>query len=131
MNHLTDEELLALKRRLRERRERLEEEIREELRKSDKEQYGELAGEVHDMGDEAVADLLADLNVSTVSRLIMELREAEAALQRMAMGSYGLCEDCNTPIPFERLSVSPSARRCLEHQEQQERLFKEGKRPIY
>ena len=125
MNHLDTQQLDALKDRLTQERTRLRTEIRDELMESDQESYADLAGQVHDAGDESVADLLADANVTTISRLIMELREVEAALDRMNEGSYGLCQDCGEEIPLARLEVYPTARRCLEHQERYERTHPE------
>lgn len=41
------------------------------------------------------------------------LVEIEAALQRLAEGRYGDCENCSQPIPEARLQVRPDARRCV------------------
>jgi DnaK suppressor protein len=41
------------------------------------------------------------------------LAEVEAALGRLADGSYGTCETCGRPIPAERLEVRPVARTCV------------------
>jgi RNA polymerase-binding protein DksA len=127
MDHFTDEQLTQLKKQLLEARQQLRSEIRDELLKADEEQYGDLAGQVHDPADESVADLLVDTNIAVVSRYIGELREVESALQRMEMGSYGLCEECGGDIPFERLRVQPTARRDVEHQERYEKDFGEAK----
>lgn len=129
MKHLSTEELNTMKARLGEERSRLRALIREELLRNDAEQYGDLAGQVHDTGEESVADLLADVNISVVGRLIQELREVEAALERINMGSYGLCEDCGTTIAFDRLQAYPTARRCVADQERHERLFVEENKP--
>jgi RNA polymerase-binding protein DksA len=129
MNHLTEAQLTALKQQLLEARQQLRSEIRDELLKSDEEQYGDLAGQVHDPADESVADLLVDTNIAMVSRFIGELREVEAALERFEMGSYGQCEECGGEIPFERLKVQPTARRDIEHQTRHEKTFGEGEKP--
>jgi len=129
MNHLTDKELNTMKARLGEERTRLRSLIREELLRNDAEQYGDLAGQVHDTGDESVADLLADVNISVVGRLIQELREVEAALERINMGIYAVCEDCGTTIPYARLEAYPTARRCVVDQERHEKLFIEENKP--
>ena len=129
MNHLTESQVTSLKQQLLEARQQLRSEIRDELLKADQEQYGDLAGQVHDPADESVADLLVDTNIAVVSRYIAELREVEAALERMNEGSYGLCEECGGEIPFERLKVQPAARRDIEHQERFEKTFGESKKP--
>ncbi len=129
MDHLTEMQLTALKQQLLETRQQLRSQIREELLKTDEEQYSDLAGQVHDPADESVADLLVDTNIAAVSRYIGELREVEAALQRMEMGSYGLCEECGNEIPYERLKVQPTALRDVEHQERYEKNFGEQSKP--
>ncbi|HWQ52840.1 MAG TPA: SpoIIE family protein phosphatase [Bryobacteraceae bacterium] len=43
------------------------------------------------------------------------LQEIDAALERMEVGTYGLCAVCNDPIEKERLAVDPLARVCLDH----------------
>lgn len=41
------------------------------------------------------------------------MAEVERALARMDEGTYGRCEACELPIPFERLEVIPESRYCL------------------
>ncbi|MEN9979845.1 MAG: TraR/DksA C4-type zinc finger protein [candidate division WOR-3 bacterium] len=42
------------------------------------------------------------------------LREIDAALDRIARGTYGICERCGEPIPLARLEVIPYARLCMK-----------------
>jgi len=77
------------------------------------ESYGALTGGVVDRGDEASADLIADIGNAEVARDARELRALEAALERMSKGEYGNCADCAEPIAFERLKVEPGATRCI------------------
>ncbi len=41
------------------------------------------------------------------------LVEVEAALARLAGGTYGVCERCGRPIPEGRLEARPVARTCV------------------
>ena len=41
------------------------------------------------------------------------VEEIDDALTRLADGSYGTCESCGKPVPFERLEVIPRARSCV------------------
>ena len=50
-----------------------------------------------------------------------ELVEIEAARERIRAGRYGLCSECEEPIPLDRLRAMPTARLCLEHQAAWER----------
>jgi RNA polymerase-binding transcription factor DksA len=44
------------------------------------------------------------------------LADIEAALRRLERGSYGLCEQCRTAIPLERLEILPLSRYCMRCQ---------------
>lgn len=45
---------------------------------------------------------------------LRELREVDAALQRLKNGSYGRCERCGAAIGRRRLRTIPEAHNCLE-----------------
>src|SRR3984957_9250484 len=42
------------------------------------------------------------------------LAELERAEQRMADGTYGICEQCGAALPSERLAARPAARTCVQ-----------------
>lgn len=120
MSDLSREQLAQLSKLVEEERVRLRQDIREELTRSDDEQYATLAGQVHDSGDESVADLLSDVNTAVISHSIKELREIEAAQERIREGTYGTCEECGEAIPYARLQAYPAARLCIADQERYE-----------
>ncbi len=41
------------------------------------------------------------------------LRQLDLALERMAAGTYGVCERCGRPIPVERLRIRPATTTCV------------------
>ena len=43
---------------------------------------------------------------------LQEIRMIEAALDRIAKGTYGICVSCGDPIARSRLDVVPHAPRC-------------------
>jgi phosphoserine phosphatase RsbU/P len=43
------------------------------------------------------------------------LREVDSALERMAKGNYGLCEECHETVEQDRLLSDPLVRYCLDH----------------
>ncbi len=98
----------------------LRREIREALLRADTESYGELAGRVHDAEEEALADLLTDVNLAQISRAVEEIRDIDSALRRIASRTYGGCLDCGEPIDPERLGIYPAAKRCLDCQRSHE-----------
>jgi len=70
--------------------------------------------------DWVLADILADLDIATVTRDISELTDVEAALARIEDGSYGTCVDCGEAIGWPRLNAQPTAQRCITCQEKLE-----------
>lgn len=123
MSALSPQQITELEAQLRSRHAKLLEEIRDELARSGDQHYIDLAGRVNDLGDESVADLLADQEASHVDRQINEVRDIEAALGRIKAGEYGLCIDCGEDIAFERLQAYPTAKRCIRCQEQREKQY--------
>jgi len=43
-----------------------------------------------------------------------QLRQVEAALQRIEAGTYGFCSVCGKPIPVERLEAVPWTTLCID-----------------
>lgn len=100
------------------------ERVRDELERSENQQYIELLGRVPaDLGDQSVADALADLNLTLIDRHIRELREIEATRSRLRDPSFGLCVECGDNIGFERLQAYPTATRCVECQRRRETKY--------
>lgn len=120
MTELSESQIQQLTDSLQQRRTALRTQIMEVLSRTGEHPYGELAG-VPDVGDASVADLLIDLDNAMVHRDVEEIRQIEAALERISRGEYGNCIDCGLAIEFERLQVFPSAKRCLPCQGQHEK----------
>lgn len=59
-------------------------------------------------------------DLSTLEQVEAELAEVDAALDRLADGSYGRCLACGQPIGEERLRAVPAARFCLADQQRAE-----------
>jgi len=105
-------------------------EVRDEFEHAEDQQYAELIGRIPaDVGDQSVADALADLNVAIVDRHIGELRDIEAAKARIANRTFGTCIVCGEDIGVERLRAYPTAKRCYRCQQQRERTFAHGGTP--
>ena len=121
-------EIVFLRKQLRDRAAVLREEIRTGLIKYDEDQYRAIADRVGDLDERSVAGLLTDIDLSEVDRDVIELKDIENALTRIAEGRYGVCIDCEEPISFERLEKLPSAARCHNCQERFEHA---DPRPTY
>jgi len=107
---LTPEQILKDKQQV------LWQELSRQLRDSGDKNYIDVAGRVHDLGDESVADVLADLDLSHLENETRELKDIEVALARIRTGSYGSCIDCGKQIDADRLEAYPTAKRCLDCQ---------------
>ena len=120
---LTDKQLHEMQKKLKDRFYALREEIRLELLNSEEQSYIELAGRVHDLEEESVADVLYDLQLANMDRHIEEIRAIDAALMRIADRSYGSCVDCGAEIDMQRLQAYPTAKRCLDCQAMHEKTY--------
>ncbi|MEK7323241.1 MAG: TraR/DksA family transcriptional regulator [Pseudomonadota bacterium] len=123
MTELTTAQLNQFKQQLERRQARLREDIRADLLAVDEQPYSELAGLVRDSGEAAVADWLADLNITLIDRQVQKLGRIERALLRIKTGRYDICGDCGGEIGVERLGSYPEAERCVVCQAQRERVF--------
>ena len=55
-----------------------------------------------------------ELNYELKKEAERRLRSLEAALQKLARGSYAICEICGKPIDPERLAILPETTRCVD-----------------
>lgn len=79
------------------------------------------APDTGDRQDSAASEAARALEFRLARHELARLRELDAALQRMANGTYGICEESGDDIPFARLRLSPTARYTVEAQEELER----------
>jgi len=126
---LTREERAELEAIVRREHERLMSELREEIEQSRQETFGAVEGGVGDSADEAVADLLSDLDTAEITRDLGDVRALEAALGRVADGTYGRCTACGTDIPVARLRAQPAALRCMPCQDVHEKTHAHAPEP--
>jgi RNA polymerase-binding transcription factor len=100
----------ALRRRLGDRRRellRLVTNTEDEIRELDTNVPAELEEEAQEAH---IATVLAHLD----DRGKAEIEAIDRAMTRIARGDYGTCEDCEEPIPLERLHVLPTATTCVD-----------------
>ena len=53
-------------------------------------------------------------NLSVENSLEGQLKDVDEALERMANGTYGICDNCKEEIDIERLKVYPAAKACIK-----------------
>jgi RNA polymerase-binding transcription factor DksA len=61
-------------------------------------------------GDSVLERELAEAGAARAEETAADVAHA---LERMENGTYGWCEACGAPMPFERLQAIPSARLCV------------------
>ena len=112
-------------------RRRLEEEqirlqgIRDDLHREQDEAVSDTGGELSSFdqhpGDSGTETFEMEKNVSLLEQVDDDLREIEAAFERLERGTYGTCQACGRPIGDERLEAMPATRFCIEDQAKAER----------
>lgn len=72
--------------------------------------------------DVVSADVDKDIEMSIQGQNRTVLYRIEESLRRLSTGDYGICEDCDEPIPVRRLEAMPFALRCVGCQEEAEEM---------
>ena len=108
------------------RRAELRQEVRAQLEGSEDDRVVGLRRRIQENDDWGVADGLAELDIAEARHALAELAAVDAALQRLAAGSYGQCSDCGEPIAAARLLAYPTATRCIDCQQQYETRHRGG-----
>jgi len=129
MARLTAREIRRFEQRLRTRRRELLDAIDARISETERNDFTELLGRVRDSGEESVAEFFASANLTMLDREVHELRDVEAALARIADGTYGKCEECGGDIDKARLEAYPTATRCVECERRRE-IARAGGRDI-
>lgn len=70
-----------------------------------------------DDSDLAVAHIQGQLDCLIIEKYALELQEVESSLQKIADGTYGICEMCDDEISTDRLRAKPHARYCIDCRE--------------
>jgi len=122
MTHLSDRQLDTLRGLLDEREQAVRSGVLEHadrLRASSEPAPASPTGDIADLAD---VEQTRDNENAAVKRELRELRDIEAARERIAEDEAGICIDCGDEIPFARLQAQPTAARCVPCQERIERL---------
>lgn len=127
--NMTKKHIETLQRQMEDELASLMNETREEMDPELKANYIDIDGNVADTGDEAVADTLIDTDNAIIGMHLQEVRDLNAALDRIQSGVYGVCIDCSGEINSKRLTAYPTAKRCIECQVQHEKTYASEPKP--
>jgi DnaK suppressor protein len=112
-NHLTAGQRAALQARLELRRNELDRRI---AQRQEGLSRAEHASEVlkQDADDAPQRDADREIDLALTDQDMAELGAVSRALRRVHDADFGLCIDCGSPIPFDRLQVEPQTLRCVD-----------------
>lgn len=79
--------------------------------------------ELADIGSD---NFLRDMELSLMGEESKRIRLIQDALERLDNGTYGVCLDCDAPIPEGRLEALPYAKLCVTCKSRREELEAEG-----
>jgi RNA polymerase-binding protein DksA len=116
---------------LRKRRGDLVREVRAKMQEARGQNADMLETATMDDADKATVSERESLDYAEAARDNRELAEVDAALERLARGEYGICVDCEQPIPVARLRAYPAATRCSQCQQDFELRQKTGTTQAY
>jgi DnaK suppressor protein len=80
---------------------------------------GDIAGD--DVADAGLKVAVTGEDEADLRRIAERREQMERALERLAAGSYGVCESCAQPIPAERMSLMPGTTSCVSCKQLAER----------
>jgi DnaK suppressor protein len=103
---LSAEKIDMYRKRLEEERLKLLAQIKETEKPED------FGGDVDDFDEERDEATDFSNQVAISQSLKNRVNEIDGALNRMEMGTYGLCEQCNRPISEEMLKTVPETKLC-------------------
>jgi len=79
-----------------------------------------------DEADLAATEINRNLSIRLIERETNLFHKIDRALEKISLGTYGLCEGCEEPLDFYRLKARPVASLCVsckEEQEERERFY--------
>jgi RNA polymerase-binding transcription factor DksA len=118
---LSPAELAEFRRLLLDREQELARAIRAGHEQASAQPFTQIAGEAGDVADASLADTTTDSANAEIERNAEELRQVQAALERLEAGTYGLCMTCGQAIDPQRLRALPTARYDVQHEAERER----------
>ena len=96
------------------------------MMQSEKDQLAHKEMGLADPSDMASGGMESDLSLGLMANEAARLEKIDEAIKRIDEGSYGICVECEKPIPKKRLEFLPFALRCLECEGNRERRARIG-----
>lgn len=117
MEGLTPQQLEHFKKKLIDKKQDIESQLSAFAKKNGeiRNDYQTVFEQIGDRPDENADEVtMYQENLAIEHELEDNLMEIDAALSRIADGTYGICTDCNQMISLERLEIIPEATLCIK-----------------
>ena len=98
--------------------------IAHEASRNPRDASGDLSAYTIHMADMAADTYERELSTNLVSSEQEVLYQIDDAFKRMDEGTFGVCQECNTPITMSRLKAVPYAPMCIRCQRAKEQSAK-------
>lgn len=112
--YLSDKQIAILKDKLLAEKERISN------KKLEQDNYSLDKNELSDPLDEASVNTQTSHDIRFINRENFFLKKVNKSLEAINRGTYGLCEECDAEIGFERLSARLTAELCIACKEEAE-----------
>jgi len=112
--YLTDKQIETLKEKLLAEKERITN------KKLSQETYSLDKNELADPLDEASINTQTSQDIRFINRENFYLKKINKSLIAIGKGTYGLCEECDGEIGYERLNARLTAEKCIACKEEEE-----------
>jgi DnaK suppressor protein len=128
-SHLTATQRTALESELKQRQQQLDQQIAQHLSGDTRAEHArevlqQDSDDLRRRGDDRAVDMARSDNE------LRELGAVSAALLRLNGTGFGVCADCEAPIPYERLKLEPWALRCVACESALEAASGGAQRPL-
>lgn len=87
--------------------------IHEHLHRSGRADTSAITGNLQEIDDAALENLLTDTDITILRHELAELGDIDDALLRINAGTYGICTACGEAIPSARMEAQPATQHCL------------------
>lgn len=114
--YLTEKQIAVLKDKLLAEKERISN------KKLEQEKYQLDKNELSDPLDEASVNTQTSHDIRFINRENFYLKKINKSLDAMTRGTYGLCDECDAEIGYERLVARLTAELCIACKEEAEHL---------
>lgn len=112
---ISEQEQTQLQKQLEDAQHKLINQLKKHDPVSQKDAVGELSSYDNHLGDMGTELYEREKDATLENHAEAQLEKINEALYAIDEGTYGLCETCSEPIPYERLEMIPEASTCVEH----------------